>query len=201
MAHPGQVLGTLALVAIYLTAGQVWAADPPPARMEDAPAPSDAKEWYGAPIVVTDLASLALFVGGMVAADHGSKAGSGLLIAGAGTYLLGGPTVHVVQRRARTGVASLVLRGVAPLGVGLAGAIVGAAVGSQMDCGDKENCGIGGLAIGFVVGFAGGGVAAMVVDDASLARREITPRSPAVAIIPTYQPTSRQAGFALRATW
>ena len=195
------VLGTLALIAAHLTTRSGWAADPPRGPIEDAPARADAKEWYGAPMVVADVASVALIVGGLVAEDHRSKAAPGLLLVGAGAYLIGGPIVHVVQHRTRTGVASLALRGAAPLGGGLAGAIVGAAIGSRMNCGDNDNCAIGGLAIGFAVGVAAGGITAMVVDDVSLARREASHGAPWLAVTPTYQPANHQTGLALLGTW
>src|SRR5262245_45286555 len=152
----GWVLGTLALIAIHLTARQGRAADPPRAHMQDAPAPPDATEWYGAPVVVTDVAALALFVGGMVSADHGSKAGSGLMLAGLGTYLIGGPTVHLVQHRATTGIASFALRAATPLAAGVAGGIVGGGMRSRVGHRDYDNDGLGGPALGFAQGAARG---------------------------------------------
>src|SRR5262245_37525200 len=110
-----RVLGAFALIASHLIARQGRA---------DAPPPPAATEWYAAPMVVTDGASVALMVAVLMSADHGSKAaGSGLALAGLGTYLIGGPTVHLVRGRASTAVASLVLRAVTPVVVGFAGAI------------------------------------------------------------------------------
>jgi hypothetical protein len=156
-------------------------------------------------MVAADVASLALVVGGIASGDHGSKVGSGLMLAGLGTYLIGGPTVHFVQHRTRTGFASLAVRGGAPLALGLTGAVAGAVIGSKMSCGgggDHDDCGLVGLAVGFLVGFASGGLAAMVVDDAFLARRPAAPpRRFAVTMTPTYQPVTGQAGVALHATW
>ncbi len=195
------VLGSLALIAAHLTTRSGWAADPPRAPTEDGPAPADAKEWYGAPMVFADVASVASIVIGLVVEDHHSKAAPGLLIAGAGAYLSGGPIVHVVQHRTRTGVTSLALRGAAPLAGALAGTIVGAAIGSRMSCGANDNCAFGGLAPGFAVGLAAGGITAMVVDDATLARRKASHGSPGLAVTPTYQPVNHQTGLALQGTW
>ena len=182
------------------------AEEPAPELLSNPPSVSDSKEvatkeWYGAPIVVTDLAALGVFIGGMTVADRGSHVGSGLMILGFGTYLLGGPIVHFSEHKLGNGFASLGVRLGAPLGGALVGAIVGGVIGSGRTCGANETCGLGGLAVGGVLGLLGGGLAAMVVDDAAFAYKATTPKALALTVTPMYQPATRQTGLALRGTW
>ena len=200
------IAGTLVLLAFSCATLQARAEEPAQRPPSNPPSVSDSKdlatkEWYGAPIVVTDLAALGVFIGGMVAADRGSHFGSGLMISGSGTYLLGGPIVHFSEHKSGNGFASLGLRLGAPLGGALVGAIVGGVIGSEKACGANETCGFGGFAVGGGLGLVGGGLAAMVVDDAAFAYKATTPKALALTVAPTYQPATRQTGLALRGTW
>jgi hypothetical protein len=98
-------------------------------------------------------------------------------------------------------MASLGLRAGAPLAGALVGAIVGAVVGSKKSCGANETCGLAGFAVGGVLGLAGGGLVAMVVDDAAFAYRLTTPKALALTVTPIYQPANRETALAVRGTW
>jgi hypothetical protein len=200
------IVGTLVLLAFNCATLVARAQEPAHEPSNNAPSVSDSKEavtkeWYGAPIVVTDIAALGLFFGGMTAADHGSNVGTGLMLAGVSVYLLGGPIVHISRHESGKGIASLGLRLVAPLAGAFAGAIVGGVIGSQRSCGTNETCGLGGLAVGGALGLVSGGLVAMVVDDAAFAYRLTTPKALALTVTPVYQPATRQTGLALRGTW
>jgi hypothetical protein len=200
------LLGALALLAFECTTLKAHAEVSSPAPLASGWSAGDsqgapAQVWYGAPILLMDIASLGAFLGGTAAADHGYAVGGGLMIVGAGTYLLGGPIVHLTERGTRAGFASLGLRAGLPVGGALVGAIVGAVVGSKASCGANETCGLGGMAIGFVLGFLGGGVAAIAVDNGVLAYKSPTPRWPALALTPVYHPATRHTGLALRVAW
>jgi hypothetical protein len=168
--------------------------------MADAKA-SEGKIWYGAPIVLTDIAALGALAGGTALADRGFEAGWGLVVLGTSAYLLGGPIVHLTERGVGPGLASLGLRAGAALAGSLTGAIVGGAIGSRKTCGTGETCGLSGAAVGFAVGLLGGGVVAMVVDSASFAYKSATPVAPALGVTPIYTPATHETGLALTGLW
>ena len=200
------LIGALALFAFNFTSR--------PARAEAAAQESlgsgssvsevkgaEAKVWYGAPIVLTDLASLGALAGGTALTDRGSDAGWGLILLGTGAYLLGGPIVHFTERGVRPALASLGLRAGAAAGGALTGAIIGGAIGSREKCGSDDTCGLGGAAVGFALGLSAGGLVAMVVDSAAIAYKSATPAAPALAVTPVYHPATHQTGLALRGIW
>jgi hypothetical protein len=198
------ILGTPALLAY--TAPRAGAAEPAEAQLGNAALVSDSrdvetKKWYGMPIVVTDIAALGIFVAGMVAADHGSDIGSGIMLVGVGAYVLGGPIVHLTEHNVGKGFASLGLRVGAPLAGALTGAIVGGGIGSRKKCGGNDTCALGYLAEGGVLGLIAGGLVAMLIDDAGFAYKSTTAKNLALSVTPVYQPAIRQTGLALRGTW
>jgi hypothetical protein len=199
------ILGTPALLA--QTAPTAQAAEPAEPQSGNVALVSDSKdqatkEWYGMPIVVTDIAALGIFLGGMVAADRGSDVGSGIMLAGVGAYVLGGPIVHLTEHNVGKGFASLGLRAGAPLAGALTGAIVGGVIGSGRNCGGKnDTCALADLAVGGVVGLIAGGLVAMVIDDAGFAYKSAPAKSLALSVTPVYQPATRQTGLALRGIW
>jgi len=200
------LIGILVLFALDLTTRAARAGEPAQEPLAPGSSASDstgveAKVWYGAPIVITDLAALGALVGGTVLADRGSDAGWGLMVLGTGAYLLGGPIVHVTQRGAGRGFASLGLRAGAAVGGALTGALIGGAIGSKEKCGGNDNCGLSGFALGGAVGLFGGGLIAMLVDSAGLAYKSSTPMTPALALSPIYHPSTHHAGLALQGIW
>jgi hypothetical protein len=190
------MMGTLALLAFTCTTMRALAAEPAQEQLVAT------RKWYGAPMVLSDLVALGVFVGGMMVYDHSQAAGAGFMVLGFGTYGLGGPIVHFSEHRVRMGFASLGLRMGAPLGFALAGALVGGVIGSGRRCGNtNDNCALGYMGGGAAVGFLVGIPVAMVVDNAVFARKWTTAKPLAVSVIPVYQPATGQTGLALRGTW
>ena len=85
---------------------------------------------------------------------------------GIGTYLLGGPVVHTANGRPLIGIGDLGLRAGAPFVVGIAGALIGAAINEGNGWNSSE---FG----GFVLGFFTGIVSAVVIDASLLARERV----------------------------
>ena len=173
----------------------------PAAESENAPT----REWYGAPIVLADLAALGSMFGGVVASDHGHSFGSVLVVAGAGTYFLGGPIVHSTEHQVRKGWGSFGLR----VGVSSVGAVLGVVVGGAIGSEGKNGCGGDGCGwsaistgiVGGIVGFWSGCLVAAVVDSAALAYKPTTAKPLALLMMPIYQPATHQTGLALRGAW
>jgi len=154
-------------------------------------------EWYGAPIVIADLAAVSLTVAGAATASSSSDLGFGLIAAGVGTYVLGGPIVHFSEDRIGTGFASLGLR----LGAPLVGGAVGLGIGSAAVSGcTGEMCGLGALMFG-AIGVGVGLVAAPIIDSRLLARKPVAPSQMSLSVTPTYQPTTGETGLSVRGMW
>jgi len=153
--------------------------------------------WYGAPIVIADLAAVTLTVAGAATASSSSDLGFGLIAAGVGTYVLGGPIVHFSEDRIGTGFASLGLR----VGAPLLGGAVGLGIGSAAVNGcTGEMCGLGALAFA-ALGVGAGLLAAPIVDSAVLARKPVTRSQMSLSVTPTYQPTTGETGLSVRGMW
>lgn len=118
-------------------------------------------KWYGWQIVLVDSASLVTGLLVSAATDGESGAGAGLFLTG---YALGGPIVHWSNGQVGKGFASLGLR----LGAPSLGALSGLALGAALSGGDDISAVVGG-----VLGMLGGGIAAVVIDSAVLARKTI----------------------------
>ena len=194
--------GAIALLAFAGAAPKAQAGEPAQGNSEEAvfaPDEVQAREWYGLPTLVIDVAALGVFVGGVLAADHHSDASGPLVLAGLGGYVVGGPIVHLTQHRVGMMFASLGLRVGAPLaGMGF-GAIVGGVYYSST-C-HTDGCGLVGMALGAAWGLLGGLLVGSVVDITALARKPVTARQLKLSVLPMYKPTTGQAGVALRGTW
>jgi hypothetical protein len=135
--------------------------------------------WYGWQLMLVDLASTAAIVGGGVASQDGGPAVA-IPIAGGVGYLAGGPLVHLAHGERDRAWRSTLLRAFLPLGAGALAAGVGALAagsGSSDVCSSKRACG---AALGGVVGFGAGMLAAMVADwwDAGSSRTFVSPLQP-----------------------
>lgn len=126
-----------------------------------APIPErEPPRWYGGDVLLADGVALGLLViGGSLQSGGHDTIGSSLMIAGLGTYVLGGPAVHLAHDRPGAALGSLALRA----GLPVASAYVGA---SLERCTPGEwFCGLGGAVLGGLAGMAG----AVVLDTAVLA--------------------------------
>jgi hypothetical protein len=154
-------------------------------------------EWYGAPIILSDLAALSLSLAAASTVKSSSEFGVGLLVAGVGTYVLGGPIVHFSEDRIGTGFASLGLR----LGAPLLGGAIGLGIGSSADSGcTGEGCGLGAVLLA-AAGFGIGLLVAPIVDSAVLARKPVTHSKLSLSVTPTYQPATGETGLSVRGIW
>lgn len=126
-----------------------------------APSPPRVKRWYGAYTLATDGASLVLAVAGGVL----DREGEGLVMAGLGGYLVGGPIVHLAHGNPGRSLLSLGTRAGLPVTVAFLGV-------AAENCGGRGDfCGLGGAIIGFGLGM----VAAVAIDAAAIARDEVEP--------------------------
>jgi hypothetical protein len=153
-----------------------WTAPPPDASARD----SDEQEtWYGWQTLAVDGTSLALAIGGGVSRQD--------LVTGFGVagLFVGAPIVHFAHGRVGAGFASAGLR----VGLPIVAALIGFAA---EDCHGGDFCGLGGLAIGVLVG----GASAIALDAAVLAREDVK-RDPGpiqrLGISPVVDPQKRMA--------
>jgi hypothetical protein len=171
------------------------------ARPARAEAPSGTETtWYGWQTLALDATAIALW-GAAAAFDDARYASpsystygelsDAAIAAGFVVYLLGPPLLHLGHGNGEKVATSLLLR----LGLPIAGALVGGAVG-------RAALGSGGdadvpypLAAG-IVGFVAGGIAAMAIDAAVVARKPVACRS-APAIQPVVVPLAGGARFVL----
>jgi len=118
-------------------------ADLPPSE----PSTPRALRWYGWETLLVDSAAF----GAMVAGANTRSGGGALLGIGAVVYLGGGPLVHGARGHADKSAADLVIRLLAPLGAGFAGAVIG---GSSPCPSTEWVClnGVWGFAEGLLVG-------------------------------------------------
>lgn len=140
------------------------AASAPPAAVQSVhPGLGDEtpSRWYGWQTLAADGMSLALTVGAIALAGSGGEEPSSALGWGAlGTYVLGAPILHFVHENPGRGFASLGMRVVGPIALGVIGA-------AAEDCANHggEFCGVGGAVVGATMGI----VAAITIDAAVFA--------------------------------
>ena len=139
------------------------AAAPPAAVQSVHPGLGDEtpSRWYGWQTLAADGMSLALTVGSIALAGSGGEEPSSALGWGAlGTYVLGGPILHFVHENPGRGFASLGMRVVGPIALGVIGA-------AAEDCANHggDFCGLGGAVVGATMGI----VAAITIDAAVFA--------------------------------
>jgi hypothetical protein len=164
------------------------------------------KQWYGAPMLVTDLTALSLFAAGFAGTaqplDPVVDVGSVVMFTGLGIYALGGPIVHFTENQGRRSAASLGLRVVAPIGGMLTGGGIGfIAVLATSDCEEKGLCAVSGMVYGGLIGFASGMLAATILDNALLSYKPITRKQLAFSVMPSYEPTTGQTGLIVHGAW
>lgn len=126
-----------------------------------APAEPRRETWYGAQILLVDAAAVGLLVASVTVGSGRPGLGEGLAVASAGTYLLGGPIVHLAHGRADVAAGSLGLRVAVPILTAVAGMAI-----------EQHSCSPGLLwcgAAGLVLGGAVGAVGAVAIDSAALA--------------------------------
>jgi hypothetical protein len=170
------------------------------AQIGAAPTPAlvaDEVHWYGWQPLIVDGVSTALIGGGtwfvVRAARTDTSASAVVLLAplslGALGYLFGAPTIHWIHGRLGAGFASLGLRVAAPLaGLGV-GALISGVAG-------HDNT------VGALIGLVSGAGAAIVVDDAFIARETVVEkRSATLSVAPSIDGQRRGGGITFSGTF
>lgn len=134
-----------------------------------------ADEWYGQKILAGDGAAALLLVSSFAVPK---KAATPFRLLSLATYLVVSPVVHGIERRGDIGVGALGLRIVAPLGLGLLGAGIGAGAGP------KGMEGLGTTLIGGFIGLSLGVLTAIAIDTAALARTPTPVGQTSTALLP-----------------
>jgi len=171
-----------------------WAAPPPPppAAVESGPTPTETR-WYGPENVAVDALALGLGVFAIGLGERSQTALATFGYASLGVYALGSPIVHAFHHDSLgTSLGSFGLRVGLPLALGL---VTYAASQPGVDsCNalpeEKQpelGCGLG-QALGTVFMGGVGMLAAMIIDDAFLARETVKPEAPHVSLAPLLLP-------------
>lgn len=148
-----------------------------PARIEPREPPLSRRTWYGWQSITADGLATAMIMGG-----------SGWTLAGIGTYVLGGPIIHLTHGH--------VLRSVGSLGLRIGAPLMGVVVGCSASARSESSCDIGAL-VGSLVGLA----AASAVDASFAYDAEPHRPMPATAsasIAPTFVATRHGGTIALQ---
>lgn len=161
-----QSTGQLVILCPYVEPGSAAAASAEPAK------PRTDSKWYGWQILIVDGAVISSTLLLAAAAADNDDVGGVAAAAFFTGYTLGGPIVHWSNGQLGRGFASLGLRVGAPLVAGLTGAALGAA--SSSGCSDPYWCDSSEVAVGAGLGVLVGGIAAVAIDSAVLARKTVT---------------------------
>jgi hypothetical protein len=169
-----------------------------PARAE--PSPSEQTTWYGWETLTADGAAIALFVAAGLLDEAKRKSSppdptlgllaDAALATGIAAYVAGPPLMHIVRGNGKKTGASVALR----LGLPLAGAITGFVAG-DVACTSNRDQEVSCPLITGVLGFVAGGITAIVIDAAALARTPAGRAAPAVQ--PVVVPVAGGARFVL----
>jgi hypothetical protein len=185
----GCLVATVALSARAQAEGP-FEGTPEPVAPPIAPGSSEhepAARWDGSWALATDGAAIMFTTLGL---GNGEPS---LLLAGAGIYLLGAPSIHLVHSQTGKAAHSFLLRVALPVLAGVIGYQVGASTWTDDHTSDSHNDEMMAAFGGLVIGALAGAVAAVVIDDVLLARKPI--QSPGFSI--AFVPTTRSATLAL----
>jgi len=154
-------------------------------------------EWYGYEIFATDLSAVGLTLVGIAAnSSRGSdNLAAPLLIGAVGTYVLGGPIVHVANGNVGKAFGSLGLRLGVPSGTSL---LAFALTGGGTSC-SGDMCGLG-PAVAGAFGFGIGMLAASIIDISAMSYKKV-PVSVPLIIVPSLDLQKGAAGLNLVGTW
>lgn len=174
-------------------------------RLRDEPGRRGSERWYGWQTLALDgalLTASSLYV----FAGNGGRAGWWFPISGIALYALGGPAIHVARNRPLRGLESLGLRVGIPLAAaGLAVAWVGCdergPMESEISFNDQNPCTGRNIAAGLAA-FVGG-LAAVIVDSAAIAREPLPQKAstaawPTVVVVPWLDRQVKGAAIAVQ---
>jgi len=168
---------------------------------ESAAAPSNGEtSWYGWQTMASDGTAIALWATAAYLDDAKYTSGSFqtyktlsnvAVVAGLGIYALGAPLVHARRGHTDKFAGSLLVRLAMPA-AGLLAGWLGAAATCGPDIEDEVPCPV----VGAVLGTAAGGLAAMIVDAAFIAREPVASDGGS-SVQPLIMPTNGGAAFSL----
>ena len=195
------VLRFLAVVVFLCLTPKARAAPADSAPLPARTGPEKQYLDYRPTLIFADAAALGLFATA-IALREGP--GTEIAYAGAAVYVLGAPTVYLAHGQPPRSLVSLAMR----VGLPKAGLAAGLVVGLIV-CSNTTNHGLGCLAYAVpyaAVGFVGGGVAAMVVDDGFLGKVPIEDRASSgrkasstgiASIVPVVDPRRNALGLSV----
>lgn len=178
-------VAAVGLMAQSARASEPDGRQPSPSAPQDDRSGGTEREWYGAPMVVADAFGFGLLTCGVLVHDHDGGFVAPLVSVGLGLYLLGGPIVHIAEKRTGVGFASFSLRLGMPL-FGAAVGFIGVGVASR-----QPLSALGGGALGLL----GGMLAGATIDDALLARKPVRAKRLALWVAPIYQPSDGEPSW------
>ncbi|MET0591228.1 MAG: hypothetical protein ABW133_00915 [Polyangiaceae bacterium] len=153
----------------------------PPAKEPERPL---AERWYGWQTAATDGAALALFAS-YVASGASSDVLSTL---SAGTYLGGGPIVHLAHEHSDKALVSLAMRAGIPFVFGVTGGFIAASGQSRGNLDDVATDYLD-VALGIAAGTGIGAVTAAVLDATLVANERVPASEPRVGTITGVAPS------------
>ena len=171
---------------------------PKPSESAESP-PVPQYDDYRLTLMFSDAAAISLLIGTAAVSENETIA-TGFVVAGLGTYALGGPIIHFVHKQPARGFGSFGLR----VGLPLVGISMGVGLAAGCGSGDgSEWCAVGAIIFGGVIA-VGGALTAMIVDDSILGRAPRNPRkdearrsSLRLGLAPLFDPSKKTLGMSL----
>lgn len=177
----------LVAAAAVLGLASTTALAEPPGMTPRSPPPEPVIEGYRGQPAIADGVAVILAVAAVEAGNY--QATSTLGRTAYGTYVLGGPIIHLLHHRPGRAAISFAMRAGLPIGLGL----LSGASGGQSSCSASTDCGPEwGPFLRFAGGFLVGALTASIVDSAVLARGD---DPPARSVSPMVAPS--RGGFTL----
>ncbi len=160
---------------------------------EVASEPTTPSDWYGWQIIVADTTAISIV---LIGAGQEGDARIGLIGAGVGAYLVGGPFVHVANGEEDSSAGSAGLRMGAP--------VAGFYLGGFMGSGSGGEGQLGATLAGALIGFTAGVATAMTVDAAFIAKKDAEidrPDDAKFSVAPSVALTPKGASTGLSGTF
>jgi hypothetical protein len=152
-------------------------------------------KWYGWQILVSDVASVTVFVAGV--GTDGTE-GAVLIWGGVAGYLVAPPFIHVANDQPDESASSVGLRMAAPIVGFYLGGLVGG--GASRGC-DGAYCQAAGTVAGAGIGFIVGVATAITIDATVFANKPVLRERAAISIAPSVAATPKAVFAGLRGTF
>jgi hypothetical protein len=176
------------------------AVPPKPSESAEAGSPSVPEyDDYRLTLLLSDATAVSILIGTAAVSENETIA-TGFVVAGLGTYALGGPVIHFVHEQPGRAFGSFGLR------VGLPAVGISMGVGLALSCSSGEGegwCQLAAVLFGGVIAI-GGAVTAMIIDDSILGRAPKKPpkneahrSSFRLGLAPLIDPNKKALGMSL----